>query len=142
MKKFKEEFKEFAFKGNVVDMAVGVVIGGAFGKIVTSIVNDLIMPIIGYITSGADFSSLKYVLSPLVMSGDVVVQEENAILYGAFIQNVLDFFIIALSIFLVIKLMSKARKKAEEEAPAEEPAPEEPPQDIQLLTEIRDLLKK
>lgn len=141
MKKFKEEFKEFAFKGNVVDMAVGVVIGGAFGKIVTSIVNDLIMPIIGFITSGVNFSDLKYVISPAVMDGETVVQAENAILYGAFIQNVLDFFIIAMSIFLVIKLMTKARRKAEEE-PAPEPEPEEPPQDIQLLTEIRDLLKK
>ena len=141
MKKFKDEFKEFAFKGNVIDMAVGVVIGGAFGKIVTSIVNDLIMPIIGFITSGANFSDLKYVISPAVMEGETVVTPENAIMYGAFIQNVIDFFIIALSIFVVIKLISKAKRK-QEEAPAPEPEPEAPPQDIQLLTEIRDLLKK
>ena len=141
MKKFKEEFKEFAFKGNVIDMAVGVVIGGAFGKIVTSIVNDLIMPIIGLLTAGVNFSDLKYVITPAVMDGDVVVTPENAILYGAFIQNVIDFFIIALSIFVAIKLISKAKKKQEEE-PAPAPEPEAPPQDIQLLTEIRDLLKK
>lgn len=141
MKKFKEEFKEFAFKGNVIDMAVGVVIGGAFGKIVTSIVNDLIMPIIGFITSGVNFADLKYVIAPAVMDGDTVVTPENAIMYGAFIQNVIDFFIIALSIFVVIKLISKAKRK-QEEAPAPEPEPEAPPQDIQLLTEIRDLLKK
>ncbi|MBR6701148.1 MAG: large-conductance mechanosensitive channel protein MscL [Firmicutes bacterium] len=141
MKKFKDEFKEFAFKGNVIDMAVGVVIGGAFGKIVTSIVNDLIMPVIGFVTSGVNFSDLKYVISPAVMEGDTVVTPENAIMYGAFIQNVIDFFIIALSIFVVIKLISKAKRK-QEEAPAPEPEPEAPPQDIQLLTEIRDLLKK
>ena len=141
MRKFKEEFKEFAFKGNVVDMAVGVVVGGAFGKIVTSIVNDLIMPLVGLLTGGMNFSDLKIVLSPAVMDGDTVIQAENALAYGAFIQNIIDFFIIALSIFIVIKLMSKARRKAEEE-PAPEPEPEEPPQDIQLLTEIRDLLKK
>lgn len=139
MKKFKDEFKEFAFKGNVIDMAVGVVIGGAFGKIVTSIVNDLIMPIIGLLTSGINFSDLKYVITPAVMDGDKVVTPENALMYGAFIQNVIDFFIIALSIFIVIKIISKAKRK-QEEAPA--PEPEAPPQDIQLLTEIRDLLKK
>ena len=140
MKKFKEEFKEFALKGNVIDMAVGVVIGGAFGKIVTSIVNDLIMPIIGFLTAGVNFSDLKFVISEAVVENGEVVTPENALMYGSFIQNVIDFFIIALSIFIVIKLFSKLRRNSEK-AP-EEPAPEEPAADIQLLTEIRDLLKK
>lgn len=140
MKKFKEEFKEFALKGNVIDMAVGVVIGGAFGKIVTSLVDDLIMPLIGLITAGVNFSDLKYVMSEAVVENGEVITPENALMYGSFIQNVIDFFIIALSIFIVIKLFTKLRRKSEE-AP-EEPAPEEPAADVQLLTEIRDLLKK
>jgi len=143
LKKFRDEFKEFAFKGNVIDMAVGVVIGAAFGKIVTSIVNDLIMPLIGVITGGVNFSDLKLVLKPAVMDGATVVEPENALLYGSFIQNVVDFFIIALSIFIVIKVFSKAKSTFEKKkVEVEEAAPEEPPADILLLTEIRDLLKK
>ena len=126
MKKFIEEFKAFISRGNVMDMAIGVIIGGAFGKIVTSLVDDLIMPILGIFTGGVNFADLKYVMT-----------EDNAIAYGAFIQNVIDFLLIALSIFVVIKLINKARKPKEEE----ELAPEEPAEDVKLLSEIRDLLK-
>lgn len=133
-----KEFKEFAFKGNVVDMAVGVIIGGAFGTIVNSLVNDLIMPIFGYITAGMDFKSLKFVMSEAVMDGATVVKPEAAICYGNFIQNVINFLIIAFSIFFAIKVVSKGfkKKQAEEEAAA----PPAPTQE-ELLTEIRDLLK-
>jgi len=127
-----KEFKEFAIKGNVMDLAVAVIIGAAFGKIVSSLVNDVIMPIIGLIIGGIDFTVLKIVLTPAV--GDT---PEVAILYGTFIQTVVDFFLIALSVFFVVKLASKFKKK-EEAAPA---APAAPPQDVVLLTEIRDLLK-
>ncbi|QWT55010.1 large-conductance mechanosensitive channel protein MscL [Christensenella sp. MSJ-20] len=137
-----QEFKKFAMKGNVMDMAIGVVIGGAFGKIVTSLVGDIIMPILGTLTAGADFTSLKLVLSPAVVENGQVITPESAIAYGAFLQNVLDFFIIAFSIFLCIKLINKAhdrlvKKNAEEEAPA--PAG---PTTEELLTEIRDYLKE
>ena len=137
-----QEFNKFAMKGNVMDMAIGVVIGGAFGKIVTSLVGDIIMPILGTLTAGADFTSLKLVLSPAVVENGQVITPESAIAYGAFLQNVLDFFIIAFSIFLCIKLINKAhdrlvKKNAEEEAPA--PAG---PTTEELLTEIRDYLKE
>lgn len=128
-----KEFKKFALKGNVVDLAVAVVIGAAFGKIVTSLVNDIVMPLIGLIIGGIDFTSLKIVLTPAV--GETA---EVAILYGAFIQTVVDFFLVALSIFFMVKVMNKLKKK-EEEKPA---APAAPPQDVVLLTEIRDLLKE
>lgn len=141
MNKIWEDFKAFAFKGNVVDMAVGVVIGGAFGKIVTSIVSDLITPIIGYFTAGVDFSNLKYVLSEAVTDANgTVTAEEVAIKYGAFIQNVIDFFIIAICIFAVIRILAKLQKKQENQA-QETPEQEAPSEDIALLTEIRDLLK-
>ena len=135
-----KEFKEFAFKGNVLDLAVAVVIGGAFGKIVTSLVNDIIMPIVGFLTAGTDFSSLKYVMTPAVMDGDKVLTPEAAILYGSFIKNIVDFLIIAFSIFIAIKLINKANKK-KEEAPAPAPEPAPVPEDVKLLVEIRDLLK-
>lgn len=150
MAKFIEEFKEFALKGNVMDMAVGVIIGGAFGKIVTSIVGDLIMPPINYMISGANASSLKYVLRPGVEekvndAGEVIVKgvEEIAITYGAFIQNCLDFLIIALIIFFMVKgiaKLSSLRKKKQEEVAAPEPEPAPTKEEV-LLTEIRDLLK-
>ena len=129
---FIQDFKAFALKGNVMDMAVGVIIGGAFGKIVTSLVNDVLMPVIGKLTGGADFTSLY------VKLGD---GEDAAVLnYGSFIQNVVDFLIIALCIFFMVKaIASLNRKKEEEAAPA--PAPE-PSAEEKLLTEIRDLLKK
>ncbi len=138
MKKFIQDFKAFALKGNVVDMAVGVIIGGAFGKIVSSLVNDIIMPPISMLTGGVNFTDLKVVLSDAVMEGGEIVKPEVAWNYGNFIQTTIDFLILAFVIFLMIKAIMAAKKK-EEEVPAE-PAPT--PEDIQLLTEIRDLLKK
>ena len=141
---FIKEFQEFAVKGNVMDMAVGVIIGGAFGKIVASLVNDVIMPPLGLIT-GNGFTDLKLVLKPATAavtdaSGNVVTPEvaEVALNYGNFIQNTVDFIIIAFVIFLLIKGMNSLRKKAEP-APT---APAEDPADIALLKEIRDELKK
>jgi len=131
---FLKEFKEFAMRGSVVDLAVGVVIGGAFGKIVTSLVNDVIMPPIGYLTGGIDFSEMKYVIQPGDEANEVV---ETAINYGNFINVVIEFLIIAFCIFLVIKGINSLKRK-EDEAPA---APPEPSKEEVLLTEIRDLLK-
>lgn len=128
------EFKEFAFKGNVVDMAVGIVIGAAFGTIVKSLVNDVIMPPIGYATGGLDFSQLKWVLH----AADAAGKGEVAIQYGMFINSVVSFLIVAFSIFLVIRAMNRMKRKQEEAPAAQAP----PPADVQLLTEIRDLLKK
>ncbi len=135
-----EEFKKFAFKGNVVDMAVGVIIGGAFGSLVSSLVNDLIMPLFGFITAGMDFKSLKWVLREAVMDGTKVIKPETAITYGNFIQTILNFFIIAFSIFMIIKLMSKNPFKKELPAEPVEEIPAPPTQE-ELLAEIRDLLK-
>ena len=126
-----KEFKKFALRGNVMDLAVAVIIGAAFGKIVTSLVNDVIMPVIGLIMGGIDFTGLKIVLTPA--AGDVA---EVAIYYGTFIQTVVDFLLIAVSVFLVVKALAKLQKK--EEKPAKPPAD---PKDVVLLTEIRDLLK-
>lgn len=136
MSKFVQEFKDFAVKGNAVDMAVGVIIGGAFGKIVSSIVDDIIMPPIGYLIGGVNFSDLKVVL-PAIIEG----QESASINYGNFIQTVLDFTIIAFCVFMLVKGVNKLKK---EEVPAPEaPAPEpEPSAEEKLLTEIRDLLAK
>ena len=133
MKKFFEEFKAFAMRGNVLDMAVGVVIGGAFGKITTSLVNDIIMPLISMLTGGIDFSSWKWVLK--AAQGDAA---EVAVNFGNFIAVVLDFIIIALAIFCMLKAINKLHKK-KEEAPA---APPEPSAEEKLLAEIRDLLKE
>ena len=124
-----KDFKEFAFKGNVLDMAIGVIIGGAFGKIVTSLVNDLFMPIISLLTGGVSFENLKYVITPA--KGNIA---ENAIAYGTFIQNVVNFLIIAFSIFMFVKLIEKFKKKEEEKITVKA-------DDIVLLEEIRDLLK-
>ena len=141
MKKFIAEFKEFAMKGNVVDMAIGVVIGGAFGKITTSLVNDVIMPLISRITGGVDFSAWKWVLKAAeVDETGAETAAEIAVNYGSFIAVVLDFLIIALVLFMVVKAINKLRtigKKPEEPAEEEEPAPTSE----ELLTEIRDLLK-
>jgi len=128
-----KEFREFAMRGNVVDMAVGIVIGAAFGKIVTSFVNDVLMPPIGIALGGVDFSDLVVTLKEA--SGEVTAVTLN---YGSFIQTVIDFIIIAFAIFMVVKAMNSLKKK-EEEKPAAPPAP---PADVVLLTEIRDLLKK
>jgi large conductance mechanosensitive channel len=127
------EFKSFAMRGNVIDMAVGIVIGGAFGKIVSSFVNDVLMPPIGILVGGMDFKDLAIVLKEA--SGDVAAVTLN---YGSFIQTVLDFIIIAFAIFMVVKAMNNLKKK-EEEAPA---APPKPSAEVELLTEIRDALKK
>ncbi len=134
-----KEFKEFAVKGNVMDMAIGVVIGGAFGKIVTSLVSDIIMPLISAVTGGLSFTSWKWVIRQAVMNGEEVVKPELAVTWGNFLQVIFDFIIIAFCIFMVVKGMNKLKKKEE---PAPEPAPAEPSEDIKLLTEIRDLLKK
>ncbi len=140
MGKFIEDFKAFALKGNVVDMAVGVIVGGAFGKIVSSLVNYIIMPVISLVTGGSGYENLKYVIKEGVPAGEdgVAAVEEVAINYGTFIMNIVDFFIIAFSIFVAIRVMMKFKKKVEEEpAPAPAPSKEE-----QLLTEIRDILKQ
>jgi len=127
-----KEFKAFALKGNVIDLAVAVIIGGAFGKIVSSLVNDVIMPAVGALLGGISFTDLKYVITPA--SGDIA---EVAILYGSFIQAIVDFIIIAFCIFLFVKLLA-SRKKKEAEVP---PAPPAPAPEVVLLEEIRDLLK-
>lgn len=141
MKKFFEEFKAFAMRGNVLDMAVGVVVGGAFGKITTSIVNDIIMPLISMITGGLDFSAWKWVLKEAVMEGETVITPEVAVNFGNLIAVVVDFVIIAFAVFCMVKALNKLHRKKEEPAP--EPVPEEPaaPTAEELLTEIRDLLK-
>ena len=140
MKKFLNEFKDFAMKGIVVDMAVGVIIGAAFGKIVTSLVNDVIMPAIGMLTGGINFSDHKWVIQQAVKSGEEIVTPEVAITWGAFVQTVFDFVIIAFCIFVAIKFINKLKREPE-------PAPEAPatpaaPTQEELLAEIRDLLKK
>ena len=140
---FVKEFKEFAMKGNVMDMAVGVIIGGAFGKIVTSMVNDVLMPVISLCTGGIDFTNLFVNLSGSEKYDTIAAAQEagaSVLAYGQFIQNVVDFIIVAFCIFLMIKGIAKLSRK-KEEAPVE-PAPEpEPSAEEKLLTEIRDLLK-
>lgn len=138
MKKAIEEFKKFAMRGNVIDMAVGIIIGGAFGKIVSSLVGDVIMPAVGLLVGGVNFSDLKWVLKDAVTERGEVVSPEVAINYGNFIQVTFDFLIIALAVFFLVKGISVLSKKKETQKPAL-PAP---PADIQLLTEIRDLLKE
>ncbi|MDD6472770.1 MAG: large-conductance mechanosensitive channel protein MscL [Bacteroidales bacterium] len=142
---FLQEFKAFAMKGNVVDMAVGVIIGGAFGKIVSSVVADLLMPLIALI-GGVNTSDLKLVLRDAVKEGDKVVKEAVTWNYGAFVQNVVDFLIIAMCLFCIIKLIAKLSdltKKEKESEPEPAPAPEPAPTKEEiLLTEIRDLLKE
>lgn len=128
-----EEFKKFAIKGNVMDLAVGVIIGGAFGKIVSSLVNDIIMPILGVLIGGVNFTNLKVIIRPT--QGDIA---ELSIKYGQFIQSIIDFVIISFSIFIFIKILSSFQKK--EEVVAEKQA--EPSKEELLLTEIRDILKE
>lgn len=146
--KIMQEFKAFITRGNVVDLAVGVIIGGAFGKIISSLVNDIIMPVIGILLGKVDFKELKYVLSTDA-EGEII----SSINYGMFIQYIIDFLIVAAAIFLLIKLLASFRKKAEalkekvkkeEEVttPVAPPAPPVPTKEEVLLTEIRDLLKE
>lgn len=138
MKKVLQEFRQFAMRGNVVDMAVGVIIGGAFGKIVSSVVADIIMPPIGLIVGGVNFSDLKLTLKDAVMEGGVEVVPAVTLNYGNFLQVTLDFIIIAAAVFLLVKGVNALNRKKKEELKT----PPAPPADIQLLTEIRDLLKK
>lgn len=128
-----KEFREFAVKGNMVDMAVGIIIGAAFGKIISSLVNDVIMPPLGLLIGGVDFSDLAVVLKQAEGEAEAVLLS-----YGSFINNIIDFVIIAFAIFFAIKVMNRL-KRQEEEKPA---APAEPPKEQVLLEEIRDLLKK
>lgn len=141
MKKFFNEFKEFIARGNVIDMAVGVVVGAAFKSIIDSLVNDIIMPFIGFLLGDMDFSALSIVLKEGTVGADGVVTGSVAIMYGKFINNIISFIIIAFCLFCVVKVINKLRRKKEEEpAPAPTPDPE-PSAEEKLLTEIRDLLK-
>ena len=132
-----KEFKDFAMKGNVIDMAVGVIIGAAFGKIVSSLVDDIIMPLIGVATGGMNFTDYKWVIQKAVVDGHEIIKPEVTLNWGTWVQTVVDFLIVAFCIFVAIKFMNNLRKKKEEEpAPAPAPTKEE-----ELLTEIRDLLR-
>ena len=131
------EFKEFAMRGNVIDLAVGVVIGGAFGKIVTSMVNDVVMPVIGKLIGGVNFSELQVVLTPATMGADGKEVAAVALRYGAFLQSMLDFVLVAFAIFVMVKVINKLHRK-QEAAPA---PPAEPSPEVLLLTEIRDALR-
>ena len=141
MKKFFDEFKAFAMRGNVIDMAVGVVIGGAFGKITTSIVNDIIMPLISMLTGGIDFSAWKWVLKEAVVAADgTVTLPEVAVNFGNTIAIILDFIIIAFAVFCMVKALNNLHRKKEEPAPEPEVEPAPPaPTTEELLAEIRDL---
>lgn len=147
MKKFFSDFKAFIMKGNIIDMAVGVVVGGAFGKIVTSLVNDIITPLISILTGKISIADLKWVINEAVYAEDgvTVVTPELALTYGAFLQNILDFFIIAICIFTVLSLMTAAQRKLESlRKKKEEEKKEEAPKETELtvLCEIREMLKK
>ena len=132
------EFKEFAMRGNVVDLAVGVVIGAAFGKIVASLVNDIIMPSIGYLVGGVNFSDLAIELKAATVDAAGAAVPAVLVKYGAFIQTIVDFLIVAFAIFVAVKVINSLKRK-QAEAP---PAPAEPSEEVKLLTEIRDALKR
>ena len=139
---FFAEFKKFIARGNVMDMAVGVIIGGAFGKISTSLVNDIIMPAVSMLVGGINFSDWKIVLKQAVLDVDGVTELAPAVCihYGTFLSTILDFLIIAFAVFCLIRFLNNLHRK-KEEAPAAPPAPPEPSAEEKLLTEIRDLLK-
>ena len=140
MKKIAREFKEFIMRGNVLDMAVGVIIATAFGNITNTLINNVIMPFIGWVIGDIDLASLDIVLRPAVMEGDAVVKEALVLGIGTFISAIINFILIALIVFVIVKAFNKLHKKKEEEpAPAAEP---EPTKEELLLTEIRDLLKE
>ncbi|MDX9883918.1 MAG: large-conductance mechanosensitive channel protein MscL [Prolixibacteraceae bacterium] len=139
--KLVKEFKDFAMRGNVVDMAVGIIIGGAFGKIIASLVNDVIMPPIGLLIGGIDFKDLKLAMTDDVLNAAGEIVTKGASLnYGMFIQTTLDFLIIAFAIFMAIKAMNRLKRKQEAQ-PEPAPAPPQPTREEELLAEIRDLLK-
>ena len=146
MKKMFEEFKKFIMRGNVLDMAVGVIVAGAFGKITTSLVNDLFMPFISWIFGARDMTALNVIVRPeIVNEAGEVTQAAITLGFGTFVATIIDFLLIAFVVFLVVKLMNTAKDKlakTEEETPAEEPAPPAPSAEEVLLTEIRDLLKE
>lgn len=130
-----KDFKKFALRGNIIDLAIAVIVGGAFGKIVTSLVNDIFMPIIGFLTAGTNFKNLKWVLKPeRLVNGETI--PEAAILYGSFIQNIIDFLIITLSIYFFLKLIQRKKKEQAEKVDIEKG-----PTELEVLTEIRDLIK-
>ena len=145
MKKMFEEFKKFIMRGNVLDMAVGVIVAGAFGKITTSLVNDIFMPFISWIFGTRDMTALNVIVRPeLVNEAGEVTQSAITLGFGTFVATIIDFILIAFVVFMVVKVMNTAKDKLakkEEEAPAEEPAPPAPSAEEVLLTEIRDLLK-
>ena len=145
MKKILKEFKDFIARGNVVDMAIGVIIAGAFGKITTSLVNDVFMPFIGWIFGSRDMTALNIVVREAIMDGETVVQEAITIGFGTFVATIIDFILVALVVFAIVKAMNKAKEMAEAKKKAEEeaapPAPPAPSNEEVLLTEIRDLLK-
>lgn len=141
MFKIFKEFKEFAIKGNIIDLAVAVIIGGAFGKIISSLVADVIMPLATLFTGGSSFNDLKIILRQPLIEGENILRTAVVMNIGTFIQNIVDFLIIAVSIFLMIKAITKLKKQVvKEEKIEEKPAPDS--KEVQLLAEIRDLLKK
>ena len=142
MKKILKEFRDFIARGNVVDMAIGVIIAGAFGKITTSLVNDVFMPFISFIFGTRDMTALNIVVREAVMDGETVVQEAITIGFGTFVATIIDFLLIALVVFAIVKAMNAAKAKAKKEEEAAPPAPPAPSKEEVLLTEIRDLLKK
>ena len=145
MKKIFKEFRDFIARGNVMDMAIGVIIATAFGKITTSLVNDVLMPFIGWIAGSRDMTALNIVVREAVMDGETVVQEAITIGFGTLVGPVIDFILVALVVFGIVKTMNAAKAKAEAKKKAEEeaapPAPPAPSKEEVLLTEIRDLLK-
>lgn len=138
-----KEFKEFAMRGNVIDMAVGVVIGAAFGKIISSLVDDIIMPLVGVATGGINFTDYKFVIQKAIVDGTTqeVIKPEVTLNWGTWIQTVVDFLIVAFCIFVAIKAINQLKRKQEEPAPEPEAAPEPTKEEV-LLTEIRDILKE
>lgn len=141
MKRFFEEFKKFAMRGNVIDLAVGVVVGGAFGKITTSLVNDIIMPVVSMLTGGVNFSDWKIILKQAVVENGEEISAAVSINYGTFISVIIDFIILAFAVFCMVKAINSLHRK-KEAAPPPPPAPPAPSAEEKLLTEIRDLLRE
>jgi len=142
IKKYLQEFREFAVKGSVVDLAVAVIIGSAFGKIVSSLVADVVMPLIGLIVGGVDFTNWRWTLKPAVLDGNGISSPAITLNIGAFLQNIFDFIIIALAIFLMVKIIGRLKRQLIKEQAAGEAVPTPLTKDQELLTEIRDALKR